>query len=241
MITGKIKQIETMGLVDGPGIRVVIFMQGCPLRCIFCHNPEMQEYDGGTKYAPQDVLRIVLKYKNYFGNQGGVTFSGGEPLAQPEFLLECLRLCKEEGINTCLDTSGVGNDKFNEKILSYVDLVILDIKALTNDKYKEMTNLSIDKNLEFLDLCQKLNKKLWLRNVIVPGINDTENYIKSLATFIKPLSNVEKVELLPYHTMGKIKYEKLNREYKLIDTLPMDPNICKDLENKLRELIKISD
>jgi pyruvate formate lyase activating enzyme len=238
MITGKIKQIETMGLVDGPGIRVVIFMQGCPLRCLFCHNPEMQEFDGGITYTPQDVLKIILRYKNYFGSEGGVTFSGGEPLAQPEFLLECLKLCKEANINTCLDTSGVGNIKFNDKILSFVDLVILDIKALTNEKYKEMTNLSIDKNLEFLDLCQKLNKKLWLRNVIVPGINDTESYIESLAEFIKPLKNVEKVELLPYHTMGKIKYEKLNRQYKLINTLPMDSNTCKNLENKLRKLIK---
>jgi pyruvate formate lyase activating enzyme len=233
MITGKIKQIETMGLVDGPGLRVVVFMQGCPLRCLFCHNPEMWSHEGGTDVTPEELVRRILKYKNYFGTEGGVTFSGGEPLSQPAFLKECLKLCKTVNINTCLDTSGVGNGEFYDDILKYTDLVLYDIKALTNDKYREMTGLEIDKSLEFLSLCEKLNKKLWIRCVIVPGINDTDEYVAALSETIKKIKNVERVEFLPYHTMGKIKYENLNIPYRLENTLPMDADRCKELEKKL--------
>ncbi len=239
MITGRIKQIETMGLSDGPGIRVVIFMQGCPLRCIYCHNPEMWGYDGGEGYTPNQLLDIIMKYKNYFGEDGGVTFSGGEPLSQPEFLLECLKLCKKEGIHTCLDTSGVGNNLFNKDVLDYVDLVIFDIKALTNNTYKEITAIPIDMSEEVLKTCQSLNKKLWIRSVIVPGVNDNDEYIERLASFIRPLKNVEKVELLPYHRMGITKYEKLKLEYKIRDIKDMDVNICNVLQNKLNKLLKI--
>jgi pyruvate formate lyase activating enzyme len=238
MITGKIKQIETMGLVDGPGVRVVIFMQGCPLRCLFCHNPEMWSYDGGAIYTPEELLKIILRYKNYFGKEGGVTFSGGEPLTQPDFLSACLKLCKEAGINTCLDTSGVGNDLYNKEILLYTDLVIFDVKALTNDKYKDMTGLPIGKSLTFLEQCQALKKKLWIRSVIVPGINDTDEYITSLAHFIKPLSNIDRVELLPYHTMGISKYNDLKFEYRLKDTKAMNADYCNLLQDKLNDLLK---
>lgn len=237
MITGQIKQIETMGLVDGPGIRVVIFMQGCPLRCLFCHNPEMWSYEGGIAYTPEKLLDIILKYKNYFGKQGGVTFSGGEPLSQPTFLIACLKLCKEEGISTCLDTSGVGNEQFSEEILSLVDLVIYDIKAIADDKYKAMTNINIDKSKAFLSLCQVLDKNLWIRSVIVPGINDTDDYIVELSNYIKGIKNVKKVELLPYHTMGKIKYDNLNIAYPLENTLPMNIKTCKELEEKLLNML----
>ncbi|MFA5408873.1 MAG: pyruvate formate-lyase-activating protein, partial [Bacilli bacterium] len=217
MITGKIKQIETMGSVDGPGIRVVIFMQGCSLRCLFCHNPEMWNLDGGESYTPKDILNTVLKYKNYFGSNGGVTFSGGEPLMQPAFLKECLHLCKKAGINTCLDTAGVGPDLYTKEILSDVDIVIFDVKALNDHKYREMTNNAIDRSLTFLSICQSLDKRLWIRNVIVPGINDTKDYIASLADFIKHFKNIERVELLPYHTMGVSKYEELHLDYILGD------------------------
>lgn len=239
MITGRIKQIETMGLVDGPGVRVVVFMQGCPLRCLFCHNPEMWSLEGGKCYTPEELINYVLKYKNYFGKDGGITFSGGEPLTQPEFLIECLKLCKEYGIHSCLDTSGVGNILYNEEIISNVDLIILDIKAVDEDNYFKITNSSIEKSIQFLNLCQSLNKKLWLRSVIVPDINDTEEYIKSLAEFILPLKNIERVELLPYHTMGKSKYEELGILYKLSKTMPLDNEKLKKLETKLNELLKI--
>jgi pyruvate formate lyase activating enzyme len=237
MIKGKIKQIETMGLVDGPGVRVVVFMQGCSLRCLFCHNPEMWNFDGGNSYSPEELLRIILKYKSYFGDEGGVTFSGGEPLMQPEFLLEILKLCKRENINTCLDTAGVGNEKLIDEILSYTDLVIFDIKALTDEKYKEMTGGSINTSIKFLRKCEKLNKSLWIRSVIVPGMNDTGYYIKALADFIKPLRNIEKVELLPYHTMGISKYKDLNIDYPLRDIKAMNIDKCKELEQLLISLI----
>lgn len=238
MIAGKIKQIETMGLMDGPGVRVVVFMQGCPLRCLFCHNPEMWSLEGGESYTPDDLINKVLKYKNYFGKNGGITFSGGEPLSQSEFLIECLKLCKEHGIHTCLDTSGVGDALYNKEIISNVDLIILDVKAVDEDSYFEITSVPIEKSIEFLNLCQSLNKKLWLRSVIVPNINDTEEYIKSLAEFILPLKNIEKIELLPYHTMGKSKYEKLGIPYKLSKTMPLDNEKLRILETKLNELLK---
>ncbi|NLC48489.1 MAG: pyruvate formate lyase-activating protein [Tenericutes bacterium] len=239
MIKGYIKQIETMGIFDGPGIRTVIFMQGCPLRCLYCHNPEMWVMKDSKSYTPEEIVNIVLKYKNYFKEDGGVTFSGGEPLSQQEFLLECLKLLKENNINTCLDTSGVSiNVNLNEEILKYIDLVIFDIKAIDKAKYKYITNYNIDKSLDFINLCNKLNKKLWIRSVIVPGINDNDEYINQLANFIKHLSNIEKIELLPYHTMGKSKYEKLNIDYKLKDVKQMDNDKCKNLENKLKELLQ---
>lgn len=239
MITGNIAQIETMGLVDGPGIRVVVFMQGCPLRCIYCHNPEMWSLEGGTKQTPQGLLKAVLKYKNYFGETGGITFSGGEPLTQPAFLYECLKLCKKVDLNTCLDTSGVGDSLLIPKILSKVDLVIFDIKALTNDKYKDITNSSTDKSLDFLKLCQKLNKRLWLRTVIIPDINDNDEYINDLAAFIKPLKNIEKVELLPFHTMGNAKYKAKKIKNQLNNKDAMDIKKCNELQNKLNKLLNI--
>jgi pyruvate formate lyase activating enzyme len=237
MITGKIKQIETMGLVDGPGVRVVIFMQGCSLRCLFCHNPEMWSNEGGITITPEEVLNTILKYKNYFGSDGGVTFSGGEPLSQPEFLIECLKLCREHNINTCVDTAGLGDSSYFEKILSYTDLVLFGLKGLNEEEYKNTSKGSMKKNLEFLNICQKLNKKIWIRLVIVPEINDSEEYIRSLVDFLKPLTNIEKVELLPYHTIGVSKYKKLGIDYPLKDTKAMKIDKCKKLEQLLTSLI----
>lgn len=231
---GNINSIETMGLVDGPGIRIVIFLQGCPLRCLFCHNPETWSKAENQEMTPEEALKKVLRYKNYFGENGGVTFSGGEPLLQPDFLLETLKLCKENNINTALDTSGVNNYTGNkEEILKYVDLVIWDIKAINKEGYKKMTSKEIDESLEFLTICQKLNKKMWLRQVIVPGINDTEEYILKLKDFIKPLKNIEKVELLPYHVLGVEKYKKMGLKYRLDGVEAMDVERCKELEKIL--------
>lgn len=231
---GKINSFETLGLVDGPGIRVVIFLQGCPLRCLFCHNPETWKSNSDLTMTPQQTVDFIKKYKNYFGEDGGVTFSGGEPLNQPDYLLETLKLCKQEGINTCLDTSGVFTKNVKE-ILEYTDLVILDIKAIDAESYYKMTNHSIDKFLEFLNICQSLNKPLWLRQVIVPGINDSVEYIYKLKEVVKNIKNVQKIELLPYHTMAISKYEKLNIPYPLKDTKAMDKLKCHELENILKE------
>lgn len=224
---GYINSIETMGLVDGPGIRFVVFMQGCKLRCLFCHNPETWKQNEGLKITTDELIKRILKYKNYFGSEGGVTFSGGEPLLQTDFLLEILKKCKQFGINTCLDTAGVGGTN-NEEVLKYVDLVMMDIKAIEEDKYTIMTGQKIEESINFLDLCQKLNKRLWIRQVIVPSINDNEEYVKNLKRFLNKY-NIEKVEFLPYTTIGVPKYEKLNINYRLKDTEPMDKEKCQEL------------
>lgn len=231
---GSISSIETMGLVDGPGIRYVVFLQGCKLRCLFCHNPETWEVKEKLLLTPDELIRKVLKYKNYYGVDGGVTFSGGEPLLQPEFLKECLKLAKTCNLNTALDTAGVGFGEY-EEILKYTDLVILDIKGITEEGYQKMTGHSIKEFNHFLSVCQKLKKPLWLRQVIVPGINDTEEYIFALKEYIQKIQYVEKVELLPYHLLGKEKYHSLNIPYRLEDTPAMDVEKCKELQRLLED------
>ena len=230
-MVGHIDSIETLGLVDGPGIRVVVFLQGCPLRCLFCHNPETWCIDDKFLITPDDLVRHIYKYRNYFGTDGGVTFSGGEPLFQHDFLLECLKLCKKMGINTCLDTAG--SCLYYEDILKYVDLVLFDVKGLDNDGYKKMTGQDISNSLKFLDYCQSINKKMWIRQVIVPGINDNIEYIKKLKEFIKPLKNIEKVELLPYHLLGVSKYKQLGIPYRLDGVPAMDKTRCDELYREL--------
>ena len=226
-MVGHIDSIETLGLVDGPGIRVVVFLQGCPLRCLFCHNPETWTVNDKFLITPEELVRHIYKYRNYFGTDGGVTFSGGEPLFQHDFLLECLKLCKKMGINTCLDTSGSCRDY--EDILKYVDLVIWDVKALENDAYHKMTGQDINTSLSFLKYCQDTGVKMWIRQVIVPGINDNVDYINRLKDFIRPLKNVEKVELLPYHLLGVSKYKQLGIPYRLEGVPAMDKSKCDEL------------
>lgn len=236
-MTGKINSFESMGLVDGPGVRFIVFMQGCPLRCKFCHNPETWMLNGkADEYTPEELIKKILNYKPYFKHNGGVTFSGGEPLMQKEFLLECLKLCKKENIHTCIDTAGSIPDC--KEILKYTDLVMFDIKGTNKDNYKDMTGANIDTSLEFLKLCQEMNKKLWIRVVIVPGINDTKEYVNELISFIKPLKNVEKIEFLPYHTLGVHKYEDLGLNYSLKGVSDMDKDKCKELEEMLKEGLK---
>ena len=236
---GQIDSIETMGLVDGPGIRIVIFMQGCKLRCIFCHNPETWSLKGKILMTSEEVVKFVLRYKNYFQNNGGVTFSGGEPLLQPDFLIETLKLCKQNDIHTCIDTAGIGIGNY-EEILKYTDLVLLDIKAVEKNKYKEITGVDkLDEFFKFVDILKKLNKKLWIRQVIVPGINDSEEYIYKLKDFIKEhfnVNNIERVELLPYHTLGVDKYKKLGIPYKLDGVSEMDKEECNKLQKILNNI-----
>jgi len=234
--TGFIHQIETMGLVDGPGIRIVIFMQGCPLRCLFCHNPETWEKVSKNKMTSKEIVDEIRKYRPYIEKDGGVTFSGGEPLLQSEFLLEMLKMCNKAGIHTALDTSGTGyNKKYLDEILKYTDLVILDIKAIDEDNYKKMTGKDMTMFNYFVDRLLENNNKIWLRQVIVPNINDTEEYIFKIKKYIKKFKNIEKIELLPYHTMGKEKYDKLNIKYRLTETLDMDKEKCKNLEELLNK------
>lgn len=227
-----------MGLLDGPGIRNVIFLQGCPLRCLFCHNPDTWNFSKGESITPEDLLRKILKYKPYFSNNGGVTFSGGEPLIQPEFLLQCLKLCKENNIHTAIDTSGCGNGNYAE-ILKYTDLVLLDIKHVDPKNFKILTSINKSKLDDFINQLNKSNSRVWARHVIIPSMTDSEEHIEKLANIINTIKNIDKVELLPYHTMGNFKYEELGLKYPLEHIPAMDKEKCKSLENKLKAFVKL--
>ena len=232
-MVGKISDIETMGLVDGPGMRLVLFLSGCKLRCLYCHNPETWTAENSMEISPEEVLKKYQKYSNYYGDNGGVTFSGGEPLLQSGFVLETIKLLKKHGIHTAIDTAGVAEDY--DEVLKLVDLVILDIKAVEASEYEYLVSGKIEKQKEFLDKCVEFNKKLWIRQVIVPGVNDDEEHVEKLKKFIEDIPNIERVELLPYHSMGKEKYQKLGIEYKLNNTPDMDREKCKKLQNLLKK------
>ncbi len=227
MTIGLIHSMETMGLVDGPGIRVVVFMQGCSLRCKYCHNPDTWEYGVGEKITPENLVKKLKRYKAYFDtSKGGVTFSGGEPLRQPEFLIEALKLCKKEGIHTCIDTAGSGIGMYDE-ILKYTDLVLFDVKDVTKEGYKNVTLVDMDESLKFIEAMKKNGTKMWIRHVVVPGLTDGEEHIKEFKEFIKTFDNVEKVELLPYHLLGVNKYEKIGIKYPLEGVEAMDKEVIK--------------
>ena len=236
---GSVDSIETFGLVDGPGIRTVIFFSGCRLRCLFCHNPEMFQ----TKEKNMDVdtlVKKVLRSKPYFKrNQGGVTFSGGEPLLQIDFLIEVCKKLKSEKIHIALDTAGVGIGKYDE-ILSLVDLVILDIKHTDPLGYEKMTGQKQEEVEKFIISLNKSGKDVWLRQVIVPGLTDQEEYLKSLASYVKKIKNVKKIEFLPFHHLGFEKYEKLGIKNPLKDSPEMDKESCDKLYQKFLEYAKES-
>ena len=235
-MTGRVHSIQSLGTVDGPGLRFVVFLQGCNLRCKCCHNPDTWESASNLKLDANEVVNEIRKYRPYIEIGGGVTFSGGEPLLQSEFLLEMLKLCKKAGIHTCIDTSGTGySRKYLDDILKYTDLVILDIKAIKENKYKKITKRNMDMFNYFIECLKKSGNKLWIRQVIIPGINDTEEYIKELKEYIKQFDNVEKVELLPYHTLGIEKYKKLNIKYELSNVEDMNKERCKELEELLNK------
>lgn len=229
-VIGNISSIETMGLVDGPGIRFVVFLQGCQMRCQYCHNPETWNLqESKMRLTPKELLKKVLRYRNYFGTEGGITFSGGEPLLQPDFLLACLKLCRENGIHTVLDTAGVGFGDYAE-ILHYTDLVILDIKAVDDTLYRTLTGIESKRYQQFLQACIEFQKPLWLRQVIVPSINDTPAQVQALRDFASKIPNVQKIELLPYKTMGITKYRELNISYPLEGIPDMDEMKCQELQ-----------
>lgn len=232
-MNGKISDIETMGLADGPGMRLVLFLAGCKLRCKYCHNPETWTQAGAKReITSEEVLKTYNKYKVYYGETGGVTFSGGEPLLQKDFVLETIKLLKENGIHTAIDTAGVA-DGYDE-ILDAVDLVILDIKAVEKQEYKFITGRENNEFELFLEKCIQKNKKLWLRQVIVPGINDDETHVLKLKEFAQNIPNVERIELLPYHSMAESKYKDLKIEYPLSGAKDMEKERCKELENLLK-------
>lgn len=233
---GKIHSIESMGLVDGPGIRTVVFFQGCDLRCIYCHNPDTWTKDGGMEMSADEILAKIKRFKPYFKDTGGVTFSGGEPLLQKDFLLELLKGCKKENIHTCIDTAGYADGDFSE-ILKYTDLILFDVKHYKEKEYKNIVKKDMDKGIEFLNQVQRAGVPLWIRHVVVPGITDDEKHIKGLAEYVKTLKNVEKVELLPFHQLGANKYQGLNMKYPLEGVSPMNKELTKKLEVVLNSVL----
>jgi len=227
MVKGSIDSIESLGLYDGPGIRVVVFFNGCKLRCKYCHNPEMWMMHE-KNITSTELVDKIKRYKNYIGDAGGVTFSGGEPLLQPDFLIDCCKKLKEEGLHIALDTAGVGVGKYKE-ILEYVDLIIFDVKHVDNCEYQKLTGINIDESEKFLEVAKKMNKKFWVRQVIIPEVNDNLEYLVKLKAYINKIPNVEKVEFLPYHKLGSVKYETLNIEYPYKDKNEMDKEKCEEL------------
>lgn len=231
MTKGHIHSWESMGLVDGPGVRTVIFLQGCSLRCRYCHNPDTWE-NGGETETPQEILERLRHFKDYYGEDGGVTFSGGEPLLQRDFLIEVLALCKEEGIHTCLDTAGCGVGGYRD-ILKNTDLVLFDVKHFDPDAYKSLTGRDIAESLVFLDEVQQAGVPLWIRHVVVPGLTDGEEHLEALKEYILTLKNVQKVELLPYHKLGVHKYHALNIPYSLEGVEPPDADCVAAWQEKI--------
>ena len=230
---GYVHSIESMGTVDGPGIRTVIFFQGCPLRCKYCHNPDTQEFGEGKLTDSEEIVTKVKRFIPYHkASNGGVTFSGGEPLAQPQFLTECLKGCKAAGIHTCIDTAGAGDGNYDE-ILRYTDLALCDIKNTTEDSFRELCGGSLRRTTEFLRACETHGVRIWIRHVVVPGITDGRGHLEELKRFISNFKRVEKVELLPYHMLGVHKYAAMGRKYELENVPPMDAKLCGQLQKEI--------
>ena len=233
MTEGYIHSTESMGTVDGPGIRFVVFTQGCPLRCQYCHNPDTWKLKEGKKVTTESLMEKIKKIKPYIERSGGgITISGGEPTMQLDFTLDLLKKAKEVGLHTAVDTSGyVDKSKF-EKLLPYLDLVLLDIKVLDDYKHQELTGVSNKKTLEIVKLLEEKKQPYWVRQVIVPGITDDLEDMKQFAEFLEDKKYLEKIELLPYHELGKHKWENLGLKYKLFDVEPPS-------EKKMAELNSI--
>ena len=221
---GYIHSTESFGSVDGPGVRFIIFVSGCPMRCQFCHNPDTWNMNDGEKTEVEALVKKALRCKPYWKNGGGVTVSGGEPLMQIDFLIELFKQLKSEGVHTVIDTSGAPFtreepffSKF-EELMSLTDLLLVDIKHIDAEKHKELTGRPNENILDMLKYLSDINKPVWIRHVLVPGVSDNDEYLTKTREFIDTLTNVEKVEVLPYHTLGVPKWEKLGYEYKLGDT-----------------------
>lgn len=217
-MVGYIHSFESFGTVDGPGIRFVVFMQGCPMRCLYCHNPDTWG-KGGREYTPEEVAANVVKYKSYFTGGGGVTVSGGEPMLQADFVRELFAILKRSGIHTALDTSGILFDPENrhkfDALLEVCDLVLLDIKHIDGEEHKKLTGRGNENVLAFASYLSETGKPMWIRHVLVTGITDNDEYLTALAKFIGGLKTVQKVEVLPYHNMGEVKYKNLGLDYPL--------------------------
>ena len=233
-IKGYIHSIQSMGTLDGPGIRFIVFMQGCNLRCHCCHNPDTWEIGCGGLYTPESILEKALRYKEYFGDDGGITVSGGEPLLQAEFVADLFALCHENGINTCLDTSGsIINDEVKH-LLSHTDRVLLDIKYTNNDDYKKYVGCTLDTVMEFLDFVNENEIPVTLRQVIIPTVNDNAENILELKTIIKNYKCIDKTELLPFRKICQVKYDKMGITFPFANLPQPDKENMERLESILK-------
>ena len=233
-ILGRIHSVESFGSVDGPGIRYIVFLQGCNMRCKYCHNPDTWKFEGGQLLPAQEVLQKAIRYKAYWKNNGGITVSGGEALLQIDFVLELFKLAKEKGISTCLDTSGSAFTRQGsfyakfEELMKVTDVFLFDIKHIDDEKHRELTGRTNENILDMAKCRSEHGKKIWIRHVLVPQITDDDEYLKQLRAFIDTLKTVERVEVLPYHTLGVFKWENLNIPYELKD---IEPPTTQRIEN----------
>jgi len=213
---GRINSFQSMGAVDGPGVRFVVFMQGCPLRCVYCHNPDTWSMEG-PEYHVDEIFRKVLRCRPYFGAEGGATVSGGEPLLQWEFVSGLFRKLKEEGIHTALDTSGTGSMEGAREVLKYTDLVLCDLKFGTEEEYRRGCGGSLEQVLSFLALTEEKGIPLWIRHVVVPGLTDGEESVARIALTARRYANLKRIELLPFRKLCTVKYEAMHIPFPLAD------------------------
>lgn len=236
MVKGRIHSTESFGTVDGPGIRFVVFFQGCPLRCSYCHNPDTWDFFGGKETTAEELINEYDSYKEFL-RSGGITATGGEPLAQPEFLAELFSFAKSKGIHTCLDTSAGCYDPAEhcaiDEALKYTDLVMLDIKHIDNEAHKRLTGVGNKNILNFANHLSELEIPTWIRHVVVPGITDKRDELFDLGMFISGLKTLKALDVLPYHNMAKAKYKELGIDYPLGDT----HSLSKDEAVRAREII----
>lgn len=231
---GRINKLETFGSVDGPGVRFVVFVQGCPMRCQFCHNPETWDFKGDKAGAydisAQDLLKKALRYQSYWGKDGGITVSGGEPLAQMDFLIEFFEAAKAAGVHTCIDTSGVNfvrNEPYFGKfkrLMDATDLLLVDIKNIDPVEHKKLTGHDNKNILDMFRYLDEIQKPIWIRHVLVPGMSDNDELLIKTREFIDTLHNVEKIEVLPYHALALAKYQELGIDYALKDVKSPSPD-----------------
>ena len=250
-MNGRIHSVESFGTVDGPGIRFVVFMQGCPMRCMYCHNPDTWDPKLGKEVSTDYILEQYDKTKEYYTN-GGLTVTGGEPMLQMDFLIELFEKAKQKSIHTCIDTSGITHRPDSpdymqklDRLMNVTDLVMLDIKHIDNLEHKKLTKQPNTKILEFARYLSQNNIPVWIRHVVVPGITDNEIYLKQLGAFIAELHNVKALDVLPYHTMGAVKYQNLGMEYPLEGVRALEKseavkarNIILDAIREKRDIIK---
>lgn len=223
-VVGYVHSLESFGSVDGPGVRYVIFLTGCAMRCQYCHNPDTWKMHTGTPYTAEELLEKALKYRAYWGSKGGITISGGDPLLQIDFLIDLCSKAKAEGVHVTIDTSG---NPFTRKepqfgrfreLMKYTDLILLDIKHINDEQHRRLTGFTNENILDMAQYLSEIGKPVWIRHVLVPGISDVREYLQQLYEFLQTLTNVEKIEVLPYHTLGISKWKELGLEYPLGDT-----------------------